>query len=159
MEAVRQEFVDLLRDKRSKMSFLLENSMIKQEIDRLKHNEEVLKHEIELFKNKTASPPAENYSLHVFELKGQQDLIRQDLKQHEQVFKNALKTLKRQWKLKLEEAACKSKSAALRKELIEDMVHHKQEEMTSKLDSMPTQQEIKQDEEALKQEIGGLCCE
>ena len=135
-EAVRQELVDLLRDKPSKKSFLLENSLIKQEMDHLKQHEEALMHEMELLKSKI---PAENYSLHVFELTGQQELVRQELKHHEQEFKNELETLKQQLELK---------SAMLRKELTE-MVHHKQAEITSKLGSMPTQQELN----GLKQDL------
>ena len=162
-EAVRQELIDLLRDKQSKKSFLLENSLIKQEMDRLKRNEEALKREVELLKNKTANPPAEHLKLttendslrDVFELKGQQHLLRQELKKHEQVFKNELESLKQQLKRKQDEAASQSRTEAVRQEFA-DLLRDKQSKMTFLLENSMIKQEIdrlKHNEEALKHEI------
>ena len=136
--ALRQEFIDLLSDKQSKTAFRLESTLIKQEMNRLKQNEEALKQQVE---NKLANitPTAE-----VIELRGQQEQIQQELdecKHYEQVFNNELKALKQQLKLKQNEASSASKSAALQKELI-DMFLHGQNEMASKLDGMLAKQEL-----------------
>ena len=139
--ALRQEFIELLRDKQSKTAFRLESTLIKQEMNRLKQNEEALKQEIELFKNKSAG----NCSLQ--EVK---DLLEQEFGQ----YKESEQVLEREFeKMKQQEAF--TAAAALRQELVE-LLRDKQSKIAFRLETALMKQEmdrLKQNQEALKKEI------
>ena len=149
---LRQEVVDLLRDKQSKMASKLESALTKQAIDRLENNEAALREDVELLKNK----PARNLSLHEFtELSHllQQEFNRLKENEQVQILEREFEKMKQQLKQTQDEAFMAA--AALRQEFIE-LLRDKQSKTAFQLETTLMKQEmdrLKQNEEALKQEI------
>ena len=147
--ALRQELVELLRDKQSKTAFRLETTLMKQEMDRVKQNEEALKRDIELLQNKSAR----NCSMTLQEFK---DLLQQEFgqyKESEQVLEREFEKMKQQLKQTQDEAF--TAAAALRQELV-GLLRDKQSKMAFRLETALMKQEmdrLKQNEESLKREI------